>query len=389
MRPTLRTALFAAVALTGSSLSSIAHACGGCFQPPDAVSTVTDHRMVIALSNTQTTLWDQIQYTGKPGDFVWVLPTPVPATVEIADQSFFDGLESATAPRVYPPPLSTGGGPQIGCGASGGSLAAAKSDGPGDDVTVFHQGSVGPYDTATVGSDDPMALINWLNKNGYDVPAAMKPTIAWYVQRKWVFNALRLKPDATTSQMTPVRVVFKGLAATFPLRMVAAGAGPSLGILLWIISDQRYMAGNYDTVEIDENALRWSTASNRSNYRELFAATLAAHPKGAFITEFAGAFERYSFTMAAQGDLATALVGQPQNPQLTRLRTDIAPTLLVQDLLLTPSPTNDPVANNHYLQASQQQSAPLGFLLGGQRSPMLAGLLLLALGLLRRHAARR
>lgn len=387
----MRTFKFATAALLAATAlhPERALACGGCFQPPDSISTVTDHRMVVAISNTQTTLWDQIQYTGKPGDFVWVLPTPVPADVQLADQSFFDALENQTAPRVIAPPQPSGGS-GFGCGSASYAAGAARDSTPGDDVTVFHMGEVGPYDTATVGSNDPMALINWLTAHKYDVPDALKPTITWYVQKKWVFNALRLKPDAQVSQMRPVRVVFKGLAPTFPLRMVAAGAGPSLGILLWIVADQRYMAGSYDTVEIDENALRWSSASNRSNYRELFAQTLAQHPKGAFVTEYAGSFERYNFPDTATDDVSVALVGQPSNPRLTRLRTDIAPTLLIQDLLLTPSASNDEVSNYHYLNSQQQQSAPIGLLLGGQRSPMMAALALLGLAhLLMRRRARR
>ncbi|MSP59581.1 MAG: DUF2330 domain-containing protein [Myxococcales bacterium] len=369
----------AAAALALATLEAPARACGGCFQPPDAVSTVTDHRMVIALSNTQSTLWDQIQYTGNPGDFVWVLPTPLPADVQLADQSFFESLEQQTAPRVYgPPPVSQSGG-GFGCG-SGASLRGAADEKAGEDVTVYHQGEVGPYETATVGSDSPMALIDWLTNHGYTVPDGLRPIITFYVNKRWVFNALRLKPDQNTSQMKPVRVVFKGLAATFPLRMVAAGAGPSLGILLWVVADQRYQAMNYDTVTIDERKLKWSTASNRSNYRELFAATLAEHPKGAFITEFAGNLNTFAFPPEAAGDLKVATTGQSaSSTYLTRLRTDVKPSLLIEDLTLTPAPSNTPVSNEHRLSAGRQQSEPIGALLGGQRAPMLAGIALLGL----------
>ena len=47
-----------------------AAACGGCFppQPPpgEPVSLVTDHRMILSVSQKQTTLYDQIQYSGSP-----------------------------------------------------------------------------------------------------------------------------------------------------------------------------------------------------------------------------------------------------------------------------------------------------------------------------------
>ena len=38
-----------------------AHACGGCFPPQgEQQSVVTDHRMILSVSQAQTTLYDQI-----------------------------------------------------------------------------------------------------------------------------------------------------------------------------------------------------------------------------------------------------------------------------------------------------------------------------------------
>src|SRR5687768_2757844 len=69
-------------------------ACGGCFSPPEVITTVDSHRMVIALSTERTTLWDQIRYSGNPEDFVWVLPVPSGvAQVELADSIFFDEID--------------------------------------------------------------------------------------------------------------------------------------------------------------------------------------------------------------------------------------------------------------------------------------------------------
>ena len=52
-----------------------ATACGGCFHPPKQTATdITDERMLLAVSPTQTTLYDQIEYSGNPSSFAWVLP---------------------------------------------------------------------------------------------------------------------------------------------------------------------------------------------------------------------------------------------------------------------------------------------------------------------------
>ena len=57
--------LSAAVAASLAS-STDALACGGCVVPPEENTIVTGHRMALSISTTQTTLWDQIQYSGNP-----------------------------------------------------------------------------------------------------------------------------------------------------------------------------------------------------------------------------------------------------------------------------------------------------------------------------------
>src|SRR5262252_10264803 len=82
-----------------------ARACGGCFHPPTVDSIVTGHRMAFAVSDNRTVLWDQIQYSGNPSDFGWVLPVAPGATLELSNDAWFEALESATSTRVTAPQL--------------------------------------------------------------------------------------------------------------------------------------------------------------------------------------------------------------------------------------------------------------------------------------------
>jgi hypothetical protein len=44
-----------------------ASACGGCFHPPtQTVTDITDERMLLTVSAAQSTLYDQIEYSGSP-----------------------------------------------------------------------------------------------------------------------------------------------------------------------------------------------------------------------------------------------------------------------------------------------------------------------------------
>ncbi len=89
--------------------ASDAHACGGCFGPPviqqGNATVVTGHRMALTTSPTQSVLWDQIQYSGDPKDFAWVLPVRQGAVLEESNDAWFETLEATTVAQVTSPQI--------------------------------------------------------------------------------------------------------------------------------------------------------------------------------------------------------------------------------------------------------------------------------------------
>src|SRR3954467_1866127 len=85
-----------------------ARACGGCFHPENQPETTlaTGHRMAFSISKTQTGLWDQIAYAGKPNEIAWVLPVKAGAYIEASSDAWFEALDAATSTRVSPPQLN-------------------------------------------------------------------------------------------------------------------------------------------------------------------------------------------------------------------------------------------------------------------------------------------
>src|SRR5882672_3176272 len=148
-----------------------ANACGGCFQPPTVDSVVSGHRMAFAVSDNRTVLWDQIQYAGNPIDFGWVLPVAPGATIELSNDAWFEALEGATSARVTAPALKCVSGSGSGCfrssdGSSSGGISSEPGFGNGG-VVVFHQESLGPYETVTLRATDSGALRTWLESHGF------------------------------------------------------------------------------------------------------------------------------------------------------------------------------------------------------------------------------
>jgi hypothetical protein len=249
-----------------------AAACGGCFHPPrENPTVVTDHRMIFAVSPKQTTLYDQMRYTGSPSSFAWVLPIANQVTIGLSSDELFQVLDSQTSVQVIAPELNcyvpssciqafppsdraVSATPAPGGGAKGGG------------VTVLAQEVVGPYETVQLRATDPKALATWLSAHHYEITPDAQAIIDGYVNEKSAFLAMKLVPGATVQAMRPVRVTAPGASVTLPLRMVAAGAGATLGVTLWVVSEGRYEPQNFPFFTIAEADVVWDWTTSSSNY---------------------------------------------------------------------------------------------------------------------------
>ncbi len=354
MRQGLIIGVLVAAAAAAWLVPSRAEACGGCFGPPPSPTdnvVVTGHRMAVAISARETTLWDQFQYAGNASDFAWILPIEGTAEVELADNAFFESLAQATQVTMVGtfPPLRTSCTdpcPSDGLFASAdrGGAGGPASDGGTSGVTVYHEGVVGPYETATIGSEDPRALLDWLQDNGYTIPDETLPIIEHYVDLGLNFAALKLTPNAGVNQMQPVRVTTPGLMPVFPLRMISAGAADEVGLTLYVFAEGRYQGQNFPTVELDTRALRYDWDTGTFNYATVFDETLAEHDGRAWIAEYAKpaptSFISGYVSYDEDGTIHTttddwAVVSRSiASPYLTVLRANMPVPHLDQDLIL-------------------------------------------------------
>src|SRR5262245_54857800 len=139
--------------------ASTARACGGFFCTNVPVDQSAE-RIIFAMNEAAGTIdaYVQINYTGSPEQFAWVVPVPNPPQVDVADIATINELDGLTRPNYISPPIPPD------CPIP---MPAAAGPGGEGGVTVFGQGSVGPYNYAIVGSEDPQALVQWLRDNGY------------------------------------------------------------------------------------------------------------------------------------------------------------------------------------------------------------------------------
>lgn len=349
-----------------------ASACGGCFAPQENPTVVTDHRMVFTIAKDQSTLYDQIRYTGSPASFGWVLPIAGEVKVGVSSESVFALLDAMTQTQIIAPPLNCPPPPVCPNSQRGGATSSDAGSAPGVEVTKRE--TVGPYDTVQLKASDPAALQTWLAQNGYPIPADVQPVIDQYVAEKFDFLAIKLLPGKQVQDMRPVRVTTPGANVVLPLRMIAAGSGANVGLSLWVLGEGRYEPQNFPTFAITADELVWDWTASASNYKDLRAQKTAAGQGRAWEIESSTSLARTVFENAmrngyfdrtgrggflppdpdaegylpvkdAQGnvtktaieartdDLDTLFHGVSQ-PRVTRTRADLAKAALATDLAM-------------------------------------------------------
>jgi hypothetical protein len=287
-------AIFAA----GFSTFGVTHqadACGACIPPPSENTVVTGHRMALSVSPKQTVLWDQIEYSGAPESFAWVLPVKPGAVVQLSNDAWFDTLDAATNTQIFQPQIQcaeSSGGSGFGCGyAEDGAVRASNESGTGGGngpaVTVVSRGTVGPYLMVTLSTDTPGALNTWLTENGFALDPSTKPVVDAYVAEKFDFIALKLIPGKDVQAMKPVRVVQPGSSPTLPLRMVAIGTGANVALTLFLISEGRWETANFENAVAPKDLIAWDFKDSSSNYTELRQKALAQNNGATWMTTFA------------------------------------------------------------------------------------------------------
>lgn len=261
-------ALGVAAAASASSPGD-ARASGGWFQADGgAPAQVREHRVALAIGKRVTTLWDQVDHSGAPEAFAWVLPVRGAVVVSVGDDAFLSSLDAQTAPIVRAPSSS--------CPSSSG--AAPVDAEPARSV-------VGPYEIAQVHGDAATDVVGWLRTNGYAVATELEPVLRAYVAEGFGFVAAKLRPGHGVQAMRPIRVSFRGPMTSLPLRMLRAGVTDAAAIRLFVIGDGRFEPSSFPALSIDPAMLTWDFASHGSDYATIRDAELAKFAGRAFALE--------------------------------------------------------------------------------------------------------
>jgi Uncharacterized protein conserved in bacteria (DUF2330) len=221
--------------------------------PQGTFAEITEERAIIvwdAASKTQHFIRGAAFQTQAP-DFGFLVPTPTKPTLAEVTDDVFRWLNDLVKPRI----VVKSGGVELTLfclGASASKTFSEVADSIGS-VRVLSEQRVGGFDAVVVEADDPKALNDWLNRNGYVANPELSPWLEPYVKNNWKITAFKIAHDPKTGravQTSSVRMSFATDKPFFPYRepqpakAQEAKSAPTANRLLrvFFLSDRRMAA---------------------------------------------------------------------------------------------------------------------------------------------------
>ena len=345
-----------------ASLASVpaALACGGFFcnavQPVLQPVEQNAERILFEMNGDGTiTAIVEIAYSGNPSDFSWVVPVSDTPELAVVPASTLLVLDDATAPTIQQQPTVCSergygcdvggiGAAGVGFGCSETVLMSLGAEDFGGGVLVEELEQVGPYLSDVVSSDDPAALVNWLNDNGYLITEEMEPFISDYVAQGVKFLAMKLAPGAATSDIEPISMTYPGDSPSIPLVLTSVSAEPEMGVMVFVASNERYQSANWPNVLVDPVDVRADPSTSQTNYYPLLSWLVDQVGGNAMVTEYAGAMSTpvqngintWSFQFQEEADWLSGLGSR--HSYLTRMYTRVSGWEMTSDPTFEPSP---------------------------------------------------
>ncbi|MEP7123662.1 MAG: DUF2330 domain-containing protein [Byssovorax sp.] len=233
-----------------------------------------EQRVAVSVGPDRTTLWTSLRFDAAAGNVGIIVPAPPGSSLDFSSDAWFEALEVATAPRVFPPSDESPYCP----GKSG---PAAIFDIAGQ---IAHTTSLPVDDVAVL--DDAGAVALWAAKSGLDLSPELATSLGALGGVRFV--AVRFVAPGGPAITRTLRVAMPGAPPRIPLALTRAGTKPLL-VTSFTIGAGRAVASGSVPVTLPPADLAWDAGAKKSNYLGARAALLAAEGGDATLTECASA----------------------------------------------------------------------------------------------------
>jgi hypothetical protein len=253
--------VFAATSLVCVMVSLSEHArAAGAWVPSGAAFQPIEQRVAVAVGPSRTTVWTSLRFESATGPVGIVVPAPPGASLDFSSDAWFEALEVATAPRIFPP---AGISPHC-PGKSGPENVFEVAGGVG------HTASLKVDDIAVL--DDTAAVATWAKQGGLLLSPAVEASLKALSGVRFV--GVRFQGLGGPAVTPTLRIAMPG-APPLPLSLTRA-AGEDLRVTAWLIGDGRAHLFGTTPVTVSSESLTWDAKAQKSDYEDERSLALSA-----------------------------------------------------------------------------------------------------------------
>jgi hypothetical protein len=294
--------LTAVVAQLAALAGPAAAFCGFYVAKADSKLFNKSSKVVLSRDGQTTAITMASDYEGEPKEFAVVIPVPTfieRKQIGVVEMKTIDHLDAYTAPRLVeyhdadpcaPPMVAMRGGGMGPLPTSAPILDSTRYRG----VTVEASYDVGEYDVSILSATESDGLVNFLNDNGYKIPAGADAVLGSYIKQKMRFFVAKVNLDRMAllgnGYLRPLQVRYETAKFMLPLRLGTVNAnGPQDLIIYALTKNGRVETANYRTVKLpsDVDVPLYVKQEFGSFYKAMFERAVARESMRAVFVEYA------------------------------------------------------------------------------------------------------
>ena len=263
LRAVVRRRSFAALAASSLVLGSAGRAQASGWLSSGAFAPI-EQRIALAVGPTRSTVWTSLRFDAASGPVGVIVPAPPGASVDWSSDAWFEALEVATAPRVFPPEGVTG---------------TCPGEEPLDPFHIAgsteHFAALGPDEVVVL--EDAAAVGAWAEAHSLGLSPGLAASLGQITGQRFI--SARFSPGGGVALTPTLRVVLPGGPSMLPLALTRAapdvGANPDLIVTTWVIGPGLAAIEGSVVTPVPPANIVWNAANATSRYADARAETLS------------------------------------------------------------------------------------------------------------------
>ncbi len=264
--------------------------CGFYVSKADGTLKNKTSQVILVRDGNKTVITMYNDFKGDTKDFAMVVPVPVVLKkddIKVVDQSIFQRLNDYSAPRLveYWDQNPCYGNEALMDKALSGKVAGVQLNEvvvssaykKKETVKIEAKYLVGEYDILILSAKESSGLKDWLNENGYKIPANAEEVLEPYIKSNLKFFVVKVnekeKQKLNNNFLRPIQINFNSPKFMLPIRLGMANADGDQDLIVYAFTRKgRIECTNYRNADMatDKNVPLFIQKNFNSFYGNLF-----------------------------------------------------------------------------------------------------------------------